>query len=278
MQINIGEEKIMRLVSPFNANEIAERARAKRMDAFGQLIKFMQRPKPDEIVVCQSELRYEPFWYGAARALYKYDRRHTYQVPVQPEVQSVTLYDREHSVTAEHARHFTLEAMEHCEEAIQRELMLDPVRGDERDFSRYLGFEKEEVADIESLRAGGAVVLTPEVRSSFLVRKLAGSLMKTFQADKIYEERIDVEQVILYYRPVHAFEYVWTDRDKRAVVEFDALTGEVRAEPGQIKKQVVTVLGNDALFDIGADVVGTVLPGANIVVKIGRLAARKALE
>lgn len=278
MQINLGEEKILRLVSPFGEQEIADRARAKRMDAFGQLIRFVQRPKPDEIVVSQTEKRYEPFWYGAARAFYKYDRRHRYEVGVAPEVESVTVYEHDHAVDKEKGRHFALDAMEHCEEHLERQLMLDPFKGDEHDYARYLGFDKEQVADLEALRQGGAAVISPEVRSSFLVRKLAGTLMRTFQADKIYEERIDVDEVVLYYRPVYAFEYLWTGRDKRAVVEFDALTGDVRAEPGQIKKQVATVLENDALFDIGADVVGTVLPGANIVVKIGRLAARKALE
>ena len=32
-----------------------------------------------------------------------------------------------------------------------------------------------------------------------------------------------------------------------------------------------------ALFDLGADALGTVMPGANIVLKVGRLAARRAL-
>ena len=40
----------------------------------------------------------------------------------------------------------------------------------------------------------------------------------------------------------------------------------------------MVVLENDALFDIGADAVGTVLPGANIAVKLGRLAARKVMK
>ena len=110
------------------------------------------------------------------------------------------------------------------------------------------------------------------------MRKLAQLLLKTFQADKIYEERIDVDPVILYCRPVYAFEYYWKAKEKRSTVEFDALTGEVRAEAGQIKKQVVNVLENDALFDIGADAIGTVMPGANVAVKLGRLAARKVVR
>jgi hypothetical protein len=278
MDINLGEEKIVELVASYSTEDIKVKALAKRIDAFGQLAKFMQRPKPDEIEIVQMEKRFEPFWYGSAQARYSYDRRHQYEVQVSPEVQAVTFYDHDHATQREHGHAFRLDAVEHCVEENRRELMLDPIRGDERDYSKYLKYGKNVVPNLEALQAEGASVLSPEVRSSFLVRKLVQMLMKTFQADKIHEERIDVEEVILYYRPVYAFEYGWKAKEKRAVVEFDALTGEVRAEVGQIKKQMVNVLENDALFDIGADAVGTVLPGANIVVKLGRLAARKVVR
>jgi hypothetical protein len=278
MDINLGEEKIVELAASYSVEDIKTKALAKRIDAFGQLARFVQRPKPDEIELLQMEKRFEPFWYGSAKARYSYDRRHRYEVPVLPEVQSVTFYDHDHPAQHDRGNAFQLDAIEHCVEENRRELMLDPVRGDERDYSKYLSYAKNDVPNLEALQADGALVVPPEVRSSFLVRKLVQMLMKTFQADKIHEERIDVEEVILYYRPLYAFEYCWKTKDKRAVVEFDALTGEARAEGGQIKKQVVNVLENDALFDIGADAVGTVLPGANIVVKLGRLAARKVVR
>src|SRR5262249_3096413 len=145
-------------------------------------------------------------------------------------------------------------------------------------YHRYLSFPKNQVPNLEALQSEGTVVVLPEIRSSFLVGKLTQALMKTIQADKIYEETIDVSEVILYYRPVYAFEFYWKPRDKRQGVESHALTGEARAEPGQMKKQIVRVLDNDDLFDIGADAVGTVVPGANLVVKLGRLPARKALK
>lgn len=278
MDINLGEEKIVELVATFSADDIQAKAVSKKIDAFGQLAKFVQRPKPEEIEIVQIEKRYEPFWFGSAQARYSYDRRHRYDVQVSTEVQSVTFYEHDHPVQHERGRSFQLDAVEHCVEENRRELMLDPTRGEERDFSKYLAYGKNVVPDLESLQANGALIVPPEVRSSFLVRKLVQMLMKTFQADKILEERIDVEEVILYFRPLYAFEYLWKAKDKRAVVEFDALTGEARAEGGQIKKHVVNVLENDALFDIGADAVGTVLPGANIVVKLGRLAARKVVR
>lgn len=276
MDINIGKEQIVELISPFPLEVIQEKAQGKRVDAFGQLVKFMQRPKPEEVQVTKSELRYEPFWYGAARAIYKYDRRRRYDVEVAPEVQAVTIYENEH--VAQSGRAFQIEGMEHCAEDIHREMMLDPRTGAESDFRRYLSFSKREVENLESLQTNDAIVIVPEIRSSFLVGKLTQALMKIIQADVIHEQHIDVEQITLYYRPVFAFEFLWQARDKRSVVLFDGLTGETRSEPGQLKQQIVRVLDNDDLFDIGADAVGTFVPGANIAVKLGRLAARKALK
>jgi hypothetical protein len=278
MDINLGEEKIVELLSALSPEDVKAKALAKRIDAFGQIARFVQRPKPDEIEILEIEKRFEPFWYGSAKARYSYERRNHYQVQVQPEVQSVTFYDHEHQAHNEHGHAIQLDVLEHCEEENRREIMLDPIRGDERDYSKYLNYGENPVPNLEALRRADEIVVPPEVRGSFLVRKLVQMLMKTFQADKINEERIDVEEVTLYYRPVYAFEYCWKAKDKQAVVEFDALTGETRAEGGQIKKQVVNVLENDALFDIGADAIGTVLPGVNVAVKLGRLAARKVIR
>jgi len=276
MDITIEQEEIIELLSPFTDDAIREKAMAKRIDAFGQIVRFMQRPKPEEIAITQTEKRFEPFWYGAARGYARYDRRHRYTVNSAPEVRSVTLYEHEHPVSDTHT--FQVEALEHCEEDERREMLLDPQSGNEGDFRKYLAFPKKHVEKLDELQTAEAVVVVPEVRSSFLVGKLTQALMKTIQADTIFEQRIDVEDVILYYRPVYAFEFLWEGHDKRTVIELDALTGDLRTAPGKLTKQIVQVLDNDDLFDIGADAIGTFVPGANIAVKLGRLAARKALK
>lgn len=279
MEINLGDERIIEVVSPYSPSEVHERMIGKKMDAFGTVAKLMQRPKWDEIVISGSQVRYEPFWYGSALARYSYDRRHRYIVEVAPEVQTVTVHGEEHPVRRDRAPNFSLEAVEHCIEEIRRELMIDPVRGEDRDYSKYTAAaNKREVPSLEALEQTGALVVPPEVRSSFLVRRLIQSLVKTFQADMVNEERIDIDYIYLYFRPVYAFEFHWVTRDKRAVWEFDAVTGETRTEGGQIKKQVTAVLENDALFDVGSDAIGTLVPGAGVAVKLGRIAARKALK
>jgi len=81
----------------------------------------------------------------------------------------------------------------------------------------------------------------------------------------------------LFYHPVYAIEYFWKDKNKKKVVEFDALTGEAKFEYGAIKKQVTKVLENSTFFDFSADAAGTLIPGANLVVKLGRIAANKLI-
>jgi hypothetical protein len=278
MEINLGSEQIIELPAAFSPEQIREKALAKRVDAFGQMAKFIQRPKPEDIDIATTQKRLEPFWFASATARYVYDRRATYRVPVSPEVQSVKVNGNEYVVSGDKARTYTLEGLEHCVEETRRETLLDAVTGKEVKFEKYLAFPKSVAPDIAALEQGGTLVIPPQVRGSFVVRKLVSLLMRTFQADNIQEEKIDVAEVTLYYRPIFAIEYVWKAKDKKQVVEFDGLTGDLRAESGEIKKKVVGVLENDALFDIGADAVGTIFPGVNVAIKLGRLAARKTIR
>ncbi|MEO5953373.1 MAG: hypothetical protein ABIQ44_12980 [Chloroflexia bacterium] len=84
MQINMGEPSILEILPNLTEDEIQNCAADQRMDAFGLGVKFMQRPKPSEIVISATQKRYEPFWYGVAHALYRYDRRATHQITLSP--------------------------------------------------------------------------------------------------------------------------------------------------------------------------------------------------
>jgi hypothetical protein len=278
MQINLGETSIIQILPSLSEQEIQNRISDQRMDAFGIGARLMQRPRPSEILIAKSQKRYEPFWYGVAHAVYRYDRHSTQHVPVAPEVASVTLFEQEVPVKGERIRAFSVDVVEHCVDDFRRYLMLDAETGEERDYSRYMNFKTAPVEDLEALQADDALVIYPEIKSSFVAGKLVQSSIKTVQADKIEEERIDLEYLVLYYRPVYAYEYHWTTKDKRVVVEFDPLMNIFRTEGGQFKQQLRKVLANDTLFDIGADAIGTVVPGANLAVKLGRLAARKVVD
>jgi hypothetical protein len=251
---------------------------AKRIEAFGLIAKLIQRVQPDDIKIATFQKRLEPFWFVVASSHYVYDRRHKYHVEVAPKVHAVTVHGNKYLVMGDLKNSFELEAIDHCTEEFKRELMIDAMNGNEVDLKKYLNYPKSEVTDIAALNNEGTIVVPPEILSSFVVRKMVLQLIKTIQADAIQEEIIYISEVTLFYRPVYAIEYLWKDKNKKKVVEFDALTGEAKFEDGIIMKQVTKVLENNAFFDFSADAAGALIPGANLVVKLGRMAAKKAIH
>lgn len=278
MEINLGDERIVALQAAYTADQIREKALSKRVDVFGRVVKLLQRIKPEDIELTVFQKRFEPFWFVSASTRYVYDRKHTYRVGVSPEVQAVTVYGNKHAVAYEQNNTFELEAVEHCVEEFRKETMLDAMHGNEADFSKYLTYPKTEMPEMAALKSDGSVIVPPEVRGSFVVRKLVQMLIKTIQADKIHEEKIDIKEITLFYRPTYAVEYYWKAKNKKVAAEFDALTGEVKVGGVEIKKHVASVLENNTLFDFGADAVGTLIPGASLAVKLGRLAAKKVIR
>ncbi len=55
---------------------------------------------------------------------------------------------------------------------------------------------------------------------------------------------------------------------KRVVLEFDALTGEMRTGGKNLGQRIKGVLTRDVLFDVTADAAGLIVPGGSIAVKL----------
>jgi hypothetical protein len=216
------------------------------------MAKLFQRPRPEEIEITTSQKRYEPFWYTSGAAHYAYDRRRRYVVPTGPEVRSVTLLGKDIVLSEDTAAAFEIEALDHCREEERRELIVDAVRGEDApELRKYLAYQAAPVPSLAELEGDDTLVMPPGVRGSFVVRRLLSSLIKSIEADVVHEERIDVQEVSLYYRPVYAVEYYWKPKEKRQILEFDALTGDIRSDATQIKKRPTQSLAGDDLFDIG---------------------------
>ena len=279
MEVNLGETQIVELQATYSSEQIQGMALSKRVDAFGQMAKLLQRPKPEDIQIVTIQHQYEPFWHVAAGSHYVYERKSTYKVDVAaPEVRTVIIQDKEYPVAQDRTRSIDVEVEERCEESLRRDLTLDAQSGEEVDFRRYLTSPQLAIPNIAVLQQTGSIVILPEVRSSFVVRRVIPMLMKTFHADKVLEESINVETITLCFRPTYAVEYNWAAKQKKQVLVFDALSGTSKAVTGELRRQVARVLDNDMLFDIGADAIGTIIPGANVAIKLGRFAVRKALN
>lgn len=273
MDIQLAEQHVYRLADRLTPEEIRQRAMDRRTSAFASgLGGLLSRPKAEEIELVDSQHRLEPFWHVGCRARYVYDRSREYTVPASgPAVQSVTVLGQDFAVS-EAGRSFVLPSVEHCREEHTQQLFVDGVSGNPiADAAGIVGGPRHEVADLDSLMADGTVVVHPEQRASFVVRQLLTGMLKPVQADTLIEESITFEATDLYYRPWWAFEFLWQPKQKRAVVELDAITGQVR--PGQaLITRMGKMVSRDALFDIGADTVGLLVPGGGIAVKVAKLA------
>jgi hypothetical protein len=231
------------------------------------------------VVLVTSQRRLEPFWHVAGRARYVYERSRDYAVVASaPEVREVTVLGTTYPVaeSGQAARTFTLPTVEHCREEIAHELDADARSGAKViDAAAVLAGPRDEISDPATLAADETIVVPPEHRASYVVRQLLSEMLKPVQADRVIEESLTLETIDLCYRPVWAFEFHWQSKDKRGVVEIDAVTGAVR-QGGSLLPQLSKMVTRDALFDIGADTIGLLVPGGSIAVKVARAALDKS--
>ena len=274
MNISVANQRILILKEQFTQKEAEGKAFEKKLDAFGALNKltsFLSKPKDDDFELVYKEHRYQPFWHVACKARYVYDRNSNYQIATTgAEVQSVTMLKSDFEATNNHIH---VSVVEHCKQEMQEEAIVGGVSGEKRPaYTRYLTQQVKEVKDktIDSEVAKGAILVPPQVRVSALMREMLSHMIKGIQADKIFEEHVEVTYVDLYYRPVFAFKYKWKSKGKEAIVEVDGVTGEVTSGNRTFQEYVGKVLDRDFLFDVGADAAGMFIPGGSIAVKVAK--------
>jgi hypothetical protein len=279
MDIALADQHIFVLDDRLTPDDVRQRAMDRRTGAFGSgLGNLLGRPKADDIELVNSQRRLEPFWHVGGRALYVYDRAREYTVPASgPEVREVTIHGEVFPVTATAGRAaFVLPTIEHCRDEFREEIYVDGVSGAPvTDATTILSGARQEVADLGNAAENNTILVPPTQHASSLVRQLLASMLKPVQADTITEESMTLEHIDLYYRPWWAFEFHWRPKDKRGVVEIDAVTGQIRQGQALMAK-VQRMVSRDTLFDIGADTVSLLVPGGGIAVKVAKLAIDKS--
>jgi hypothetical protein len=280
MDIQLGTERIFVLRERDGGDQIRQQAMDHRTQAFGSGIgSLLSRPKAEDVELVATQRRLEPFWHVSGRATYVYERKRDYPVVASaPEVQQVTVLGSEFLVTRTGggAGSFTLSALEHCREELAHVLDVDARTGAKvADAVVVLSGPRDEVLDPATLSADETIVIPPEQRASFVVRQLLAEMLKPVQADRILEESLTLETIDLCYRPIRAYEFHWKPKDKRGVVEIDAVTGTFR-QGGSFLPHLGRAITRDALFDIGADTIGLLVPGGGLAVKVARAALDKS--
>ena len=253
----------------------------------GGLSGLLSRPKPEEVDLAYSEFRYEAFWHVVATVRYVFERNKTFTVPVTgAEVRKVTMLGQEFEVAAPQpqqpqqqssptaflqqigqqigiagnvTRTFSVPGVEYCVDENRQERFLETISGQAvQAGADYVKKNKTELTDLSILTANGALVATPQMTASKVLRTLLATMAKQIQSDKILEESTSIETCDLYFRPVYAFEVAWRPKNKTAVAEFDGVTSAMIS--GKVMRTGGTMLAPEALFDINPDNITSLFP------------------
>jgi hypothetical protein len=273
MDIYLAAERAYQLTAQYSLDVARDRVEQHKMRLVaGTVGALFSQPKPEEIRLAATENRLEPFWLVAASSRTTYDRTATYVVPVSgSDVRGVSVLEKELTPAAQPrgAPAFSLSAMEHCVQELRTQQTFDGLTGNKADMTKHAGATRVEIVDLTGFAPEGVLVVPPQVRATAVVRQVTAEVVRPVQgAQAIREERVDIEEVDLVFRPVYAFEYEWAAKNKRAVIEFDAVTGEFRTGGRRWSDQIKGIFNGDMLFDITADAVGMIVPGGNIAVKL----------
>jgi hypothetical protein len=248
------------------ARQVAADYKVKAMGMFSQLLF---RPKPDDIAIVYEEKRYQAFWHIVGTLFLDYKRKTRHRVTVETMVKTITIEGKEYQVNqADHT--FEIEGIEHCQEAQREELLVDAQTEKPGDFARYMRSSSKQIENMDILTQDGAQVVYLKAKASFLIRQVLNKLVRPYKADEILEERIAIEELNLYFYPLYTFEYVWANKDKKALVEFDGVTGEAR-KGQKISDQLLQSFSYDEMFDFAKEIAGFV-PGGGLAMMTGRKA------
>jgi hypothetical protein len=278
MEVNLADERALLLDAQLSMDQAEGRAWSSKVDSFGRLVKMtslFSRPKDDDFKLLYKEQRYQPFWHVICSSHYVYERSRQFKIATSgPEVKSVTIEGLAYDASG---GTISLTGMEHCQEEMRREVFIDGFTNEaDPSLDEYLKFPANEVPDedLDDLTTETTIVVPPQARASAIVRDILIGMIKSVQADRIIEDRIDVEQVDLYYRPVYAFHYRWLSKEREAIVEYDGVTGRVQTDGKTFQQYVGKIIDPEFLFDIGMDTVDLLVPGGGLAIKL----AKKGIE
>ena len=271
MEIYLATERAFHLIPLITLEVAHDRLEQKKANLVaGTVGALLSRPKPEEIQMVSVESRLEPFWLISAFVHTAFDRNCSYAIPVSgTEVQTVSTLGQDLPVTpnGKGGASFTINGLEHCIEERRASFNFDG-SGVKVDMSKYLACAKSEIADWANFAPAGTLVVPPQAHATTVVRTVLAEMIKPVQAQIIHEERVNLETIELNFRPVYALEYEWTAKEKRVVLEFDAITGDIHSGGRKLSDQIKNVVTRDLIFDVTADAVGILVPGGSIAVKL----------
>lgn len=265
MNVELADERILILTDRFSMEHAEGRAWTRRLDAFGALAKMgglLKPPKDEDFQIVYRERRLQPFWRIACTSIQVYERTKAYAIAVAPEVRSVMLGGEMRTVAG---GRLEVSGRELCRDESRKEVFFDGLtRAQKPVLAGYLSHPAAEAtaATLAEITHDNTIVVPSEAKASTLVREVMAAAIGRPEADVVTEEIVRLEAIELYYRPVYAFRFKW--RDKEAVVEFDALNGEIMTGGATFEQHLGKLMDPHFLLDISTEAVDLFIPGANL--------------
>ena len=265
----------------YDISAATEQANKKKLDAFGMMAKFniLNKPKDEVVHAARSELRYEPFWFIDSNRKVDYKLLLERKLEVDDEYANSILIDgktyeifedSKKSFVSNDKRYSTLNVQYNCNREIKYKTYIDGLGRNiksenyEKLFknSNYKFKEVEDLTNIDN-------IINPTFSFSSAIEEMKNSLLREkIISHEILTDDAIVDKIYLYFRPVYAFEFIWSNENKVGIIEIDGLNGEISEKGVWLKDRVSKVMTRDMFFDIGGEIANGMVPGSGVVVKM----------
>ena len=265
----------------YDISAATEQANKKKLDAFGMMAKFniLNKPKDEAVHAARSELRYEPFWFIDSNRIVDYKLLLERKLEVDDEYANSILIDgktyeifedSKKSFVSNEKRYSTLNVQYNCNREIKYKTYIDGLGRNiksenyEKLFknSNYKFKEVEDLTNIDN-------IINPTFSFSSAIEEMKNSLLREkIISHEILTDDAIVDKIYLYFRPVYAFEFIWSNENKVGIIEIDGLNGEISEKGVWLKERVSKVMTRDMFFDIGGEIANGMVPGSGVVVKM----------
>ena len=265
----------------YDISAATEQANKKKLDAFGMMAKFniLNKPKDEAVHAARSELRYEPFWFIDSNRIVDYKLLLERKLEVDDEYANSILIDgktyeifedSKKSFVSNDKRYSTLNVQYNCNREIKYKTYIDGLGRNiksenyEKLFknSNYKFKEVEDLTNIDN-------IINPTFSFSSAIEEMKNSLLREkIISHEILTDDAIADKIYLFFKPVYAFEFIWSNENKVGIIEIDGLNGEISEKGVWLKERVSKVMTRDMFFDIGGEIANGMVPGGGVVVKM----------
>ncbi|MDD5650135.1 MAG: hypothetical protein PHF86_06945 [Candidatus Nanoarchaeia archaeon] len=273
------KQEIRYLADKLTKEEMLEIAEKNKNNTFGLIsgIKDTFSREKAEIKLVKILKRYDPFWHIVAESVVDYERRSKYKVIVGKEVKKLRIGITEfESEEGKKDSTVTFDSTDICHEHRKKEILIDGavdvknpsnIKNDEK-FTVYLNDNHKKIKEVEELMKDDVIVVPVILKAAFILRSILQEIINPVSADKILNEKIEIGQLVLYFRPSYIFEYSHSKKNETRYVEVDSITGKVRTVKELEHKKSKEIFTESALFDIGVSALSSLVPGGEATYKL----------